>query len=549
MPASPARCGCPGHDMRGGPPWSVRGSNRHDASMNADASPQTLSGPIERVMVGTDRSETAERAVRWAASFSDAFGAELHIVQVIVPSSPADTEHGAAEATRARSAADDLQTYARSVAGDRAHGHVVIHDDPAMAIVRGHRGAGDRRARRRQRRHGRPQGVPARQRAQPHQPQRAVHGDHREHGRRRPGGRRRPSHAVVARACELGRTRGVPAAPDRAGADRIAAVFAKHGLKELFGRPDQEGAVGRHRQGKRLRAALEELGPTFAKLGQILSTRPGPASPRVHRGARDPAGQRAPAHGAGRRRGHGAGARRAVGGRVRPHRSGAARGRHDRRGAPGHARDRRSGGREGAAPRRAGADRAGPRPARGLRGEGRRPSRAAAGDRHAGGLRAPVELPASRARLPAGGREHGADARDRGAVLAAARAGRAWRPLDLAAARHDRRAGRPDLARPRRAGSHRGRAPAARELLQADHGRRLLPRRPAPGQPDVASGRRHALPAGPRHGGRGRAGDARAADAAADGLLAGRRALPHRRLAHARGRHGPQRPRRRRVRR
>lgn len=55
---------------------------------------------------------------------------------------------------------------------------------------------------------------------------------------------------------------------------KIATVFAKHGLKELFGRPDEEGAVGKERQGKRLRAALEELGPTFAKLGQILSTRP-----------------------------------------------------------------------------------------------------------------------------------------------------------------------------------------------------------------------------------------------------------------------------------
>jgi ubiquinone biosynthesis protein len=55
---------------------------------------------------------------------------------------------------------------------------------------------------------------------------------------------------------------------------KIGTVFAKHGLKELFGRPDQEGTVGRRRQAKRLRAALEELGPTFAKLGQILSTRP-----------------------------------------------------------------------------------------------------------------------------------------------------------------------------------------------------------------------------------------------------------------------------------
>ena len=54
----------------------------------------------------------------------------------------------------------------------------------------------------------------------------------------------------------------------------IGAVMAKHGLKELFGRPDQEGATGRRRQAKRLRSALEELGPTFAKLGQVLSTRP-----------------------------------------------------------------------------------------------------------------------------------------------------------------------------------------------------------------------------------------------------------------------------------
>src|SRR6185437_9631294 len=54
----------------------------------------------------------------------------------------------------------------------------------------------------------------------------------------------------------------------------IAAVLAKHGVRELLARPDGDGAGGRRRQAKRLRAALEELGPTFAKLGQILSTRP-----------------------------------------------------------------------------------------------------------------------------------------------------------------------------------------------------------------------------------------------------------------------------------
>ena len=50
--------------------------------------------------------------------------------------------------------------------------------------------------------------------------------------------------------------------------------MAKHGLKELFGRPDEAGTTGKRRQATRLREALEELGPTFSKLGQVLSTRP-----------------------------------------------------------------------------------------------------------------------------------------------------------------------------------------------------------------------------------------------------------------------------------
>ena len=57
---------------------------------------------IGRVMVGTDRSETAERAVEWAAAFAERYTAELHVVQVVIPAHPADTEHGAAEVTRAR---------------------------------------------------------------------------------------------------------------------------------------------------------------------------------------------------------------------------------------------------------------------------------------------------------------------------------------------------------------------------------------------------------------------------------------------------------------
>jgi predicted unusual protein kinase regulating ubiquinone biosynthesis (AarF/ABC1/UbiB family)/nucleotide-binding universal stress UspA family protein len=221
-------------------------------------------------MVATDRSDTAERAVRWAAAFADRYGADLHLVQVVVPQNPAGTEYGAAEGTRARAASDELANHATQLAGARGHAHVVIDDDPALAIVRA---------------------------TEEHEVDVLVVGNAGMAGRKEfllgnvPN---RISHkarctVIIVNTADSGDGRVASVTPRvvRSGSvvvetqprlvargTHIAAVFAKHGLKELFGRPDEDGAVGRRRQAKRLRAALEELGPTFSKLGQILSTRP-----------------------------------------------------------------------------------------------------------------------------------------------------------------------------------------------------------------------------------------------------------------------------------
>jgi predicted unusual protein kinase regulating ubiquinone biosynthesis (AarF/ABC1/UbiB family)/nucleotide-binding universal stress UspA family protein len=227
-------------------------------------------GEVRRVMVGTDRSVTAGRAVEWAAAFAARYDAELHVVQIVVPEHPADTEYGAAERTRAAAAAEDLDRYVDGLAGGRGRAHVVIDDDPAMAIVGaaadqsidvlvvGNAGMAGRK-----------------EFLLGNVPNRISHnarctviivntiGDGEvtaavaSRARLRPGAQTETTHPrLIARG------------------SKIASVFAKHGLKELFGRPDKSGAVGATRQARRLREALEELGPTFAKLGQILSTRP-----------------------------------------------------------------------------------------------------------------------------------------------------------------------------------------------------------------------------------------------------------------------------------
>lgn len=63
---------------------------------------------------------------------------------------------------------------------------------------------------------------------------------------------------------------------------QIVGVCAKHGFGELLGRSGLSSLIKRKKDGdeerisfgERLRLALQELGPSFIKLGQILSTRP-----------------------------------------------------------------------------------------------------------------------------------------------------------------------------------------------------------------------------------------------------------------------------------
>ncbi|HWG96888.1 MAG TPA: bifunctional universal stress/protein kinase family protein, partial [Nitrospira sp.] len=220
-------------------------------------------------MVGTDRSKTADHAVQWAAEFADRYGAELFVVQVIVPQHPTTTEYGAAEQTRAAAANDELAHVVGRLAGERGHAFVAIDSDPASAIVR----AAEREA------------IDV-----------LIVGNSGMAGRKEfllgnvPNRISHNSHCTVIivntlpsagepipESGRMFQPQGEPHTPEPHLGGRavyIATVTAKHGLKELFSQPDQSDASTRRQQAKRLRAALEELGPTFSKLGQVLSTRP-----------------------------------------------------------------------------------------------------------------------------------------------------------------------------------------------------------------------------------------------------------------------------------
>src|SRR2546423_1741004 len=89
---------------------------------------------VKRVMVATDRSESADRAVRWAANLAAAYQAELLLLQIVSPSEE-DGADGEAPPTDVDQTRDALQGFAADLAGGRGLARVVLGSDPTQAIL------------------------------------------------------------------------------------------------------------------------------------------------------------------------------------------------------------------------------------------------------------------------------------------------------------------------------------------------------------------------------------------------------------------------------
>ncbi|MBV9101079.1 MAG: universal stress protein [Candidatus Dormibacteraeota bacterium] len=220
-----------------------------------------------RILVATDLSDTASEAVRWAADSARRDAAELVLLRVAAPEHP-----DAAASTEDVHPLPDSQltSIAQELAGKRGRGLVVASADAAEAIV--HVAEQERvdlivcgnvgmRGRKEFLLHNVPNRVSHMARCSVVLVNTAGEGEdgHRPHFHRH-----RPAPHVAAdpeqyegqmlgRAAEIGR------------------VVAALGVREAF-------TARRHhdlaREAQLLRASLEKLGPTFEKLGQMLSTRP-----------------------------------------------------------------------------------------------------------------------------------------------------------------------------------------------------------------------------------------------------------------------------------
>jgi nucleotide-binding universal stress UspA family protein len=86
---------------------------------------------VKRVLVATDESATANKAVEWASEMAGRYGSELLIVHVMVPENLVGAPPDEATIRRER-----LQGLAERLAGPRGRARVLHDSDPADAIVR-----------------------------------------------------------------------------------------------------------------------------------------------------------------------------------------------------------------------------------------------------------------------------------------------------------------------------------------------------------------------------------------------------------------------------
>jgi predicted unusual protein kinase regulating ubiquinone biosynthesis (AarF/ABC1/UbiB family)/nucleotide-binding universal stress UspA family protein len=238
----------------------------------AAAAPAGIS--VTRVLAATDRSQTADLAARWAAHLAAASGAELLLLQVM-PEPAAQGDGAETLAGGLAPAQEHLRQFAQELAGSRGRAWVVTGADPAQAIL----------------------GAIEAERADV-----VVVGNVGMRGRKQfllgnvPN---RISHnatctvVIVNTVQQDGREGAARLRPASAGdasdvegkllrrAWRIGRVLARAGAQELLRRPGTERDGGTQAAARRFRSALDELGPTFAKLGQILSTRPDLLPPAV----------------------------------------------------------------------------------------------------------------------------------------------------------------------------------------------------------------------------------------------------------------------------
>ena len=90
--------------------------------------------PVRRILVGTDRSETATRAVRWAAEMADRYEAELIVTQTVRDGMERTTTQRELEAYVADVVGPDTRTIVRE-ATDPAKQMVEIADEEDVDVL------------------------------------------------------------------------------------------------------------------------------------------------------------------------------------------------------------------------------------------------------------------------------------------------------------------------------------------------------------------------------------------------------------------------------